>query len=404
MTLARPSPHAAGEDDTRVREVALALPLHRGMAMRMRMPVLGAVFAIMLPAACYGVCGDGVVDQGEWCDDGGNNDYDLCCTSSCTPIDGDGDGICDAVDTCAWFPTSGPARLTEIGLRISGLATPIGDERFRFTGRIRIRDDGFIDPAVVGVRFGMFSWATSSSDPKAGTAPLVAAHVPGGRGWRSRPDRGLWMFRDSRGRNGGITRVTLKRFDPDPIIESPSQVTFAFEVVGRRGRYTITPEMVKQAKDPLQQEPYGQVWMEFGLGDPLDAVAPCNQRLLPWGNAPNYSCAFSTNGNVLVCSDPPPVGPCHVGDPLDLTVCELLAVAHAEDAYRAANGTYFDGPCAELPGYTPTDPGYTFLDYGMTCSLYVTANEFRVSITNPFVYGACDYVSSQPAPYDVTCW
>jgi hypothetical protein len=162
--------------------------------------------------------------------------------------------------------------------------------------------------------------------------------------------------------------------------------------------------MVEQATNPLQQGPYGQVWMEFGLGDPRDAATPCTQRVLPYGGLPNYSCAFSANGNGLVCSDPPPVGPCHVGDPLDLTVCELQAVARAEDAYHAAHGTYFDGPCAELPGYTPTDPGYTFLDYGMTCALTVTATDFRVTMTNPFVYGACDYVSSQPTPYNIACW
>jgi len=372
--------------------------------MRTRILMLGAALAMAFPLVCHATCGDGVVDPGEWCDDGGNNDYDLCCSASCTPIDKDADGICDAIDTCEWYGPHDAARLTEIVLRITGLATPIGDERFRFTGRIRVSEDGFLDPAVAGVRLGMFSWVTSSPDPKAATKALVAAYVPGGRGWRSRPDRGLWAFRDSRGRYDGITRVTLKRFDPDPIIESPHQVTLAFEVVGRRGRYDITPEMVEQAVNPLQQEPYGQVWMEFGLGDPRDASTPCNQRVLPYGDLPNYSCAFSASGNVLVCSDPPPVGPCHVGDPLDLTVCELQAVARAEEAYYAAHGTYFDGSCAELPGYTPTDPGYTFLDYGMTCALTATATDFRVTISNPLVYGACDYVSSQPPPYNITCW
>jgi hypothetical protein len=362
--------------------------------MRMRMLVVGAVLVMALPATCLGVCGDGIVDPGEQCDAGGNNDYGMCCSSSCTGIDADGDGICDAVDTCDWRDIR-PARLTEIVLRVSGLANRPGDERFRLLGRIRIPDDRFVDPAIAGFRFGMFSWVSSYADPKVGTSPLVSATVPGGRGWRTNPDRGIWTFRDGRGAHGGITKVTLKRFDPDPIIESAFSSTFAFEIVGRRGRYAITPEMVAPFTSPFQAEPWGQVWMEVGLAD----GGPCNERLLPFGGYPDYSCTFSPNGNVLVCSDPAPMGPCHVGDPLDLTVCEVQAVARAEEAYHAQTGEYFAGACADLPGYVLTDPGYS---YGLSCAVDVFGTQFRVAIANPRVVGGCYYDSAASPP--VSCW
>jgi len=46
------------------------------------------------------VCGDGIVETGEACDDGGANGKDGSCTAACTVADVDGDGIRDAVDDC----------------------------------------------------------------------------------------------------------------------------------------------------------------------------------------------------------------------------------------------------------------------------------------------------------------
>jgi cysteine-rich repeat protein len=49
------------------------------------------------------VCGDGIVDPGERCDDGAANGTDGCCDASCMPVDTDGDGICDAQDDCPQY-------------------------------------------------------------------------------------------------------------------------------------------------------------------------------------------------------------------------------------------------------------------------------------------------------------
>ena len=45
-------------------------------------------------------CGDGVVEGTEQCDDGSANGTDGCCSASCTLVDRDGDGLCDALDSC----------------------------------------------------------------------------------------------------------------------------------------------------------------------------------------------------------------------------------------------------------------------------------------------------------------
>ena len=42
-------------------------------------------------------CGDGIRDPGEACDDGGPT---ACCSATCTRLDADGDGVCDALDVC----------------------------------------------------------------------------------------------------------------------------------------------------------------------------------------------------------------------------------------------------------------------------------------------------------------
>ncbi len=43
------------------------------------------------------VCGDGIRDPGEPCDDGGPT---ACCTAACTLVDADADGVCDPQDHC----------------------------------------------------------------------------------------------------------------------------------------------------------------------------------------------------------------------------------------------------------------------------------------------------------------
>jgi cysteine-rich repeat protein len=65
--------------------------------MRLRMSLLTLLFALALPAACFGVCGDGVVDSGEQCDDGGLADGD-CCSSACL-VEPEG-GSCDDANSC----------------------------------------------------------------------------------------------------------------------------------------------------------------------------------------------------------------------------------------------------------------------------------------------------------------
>ncbi len=68
------------------------------------------------------------------------------------------------------------------------------------------------------------------------------------------------------------------------------------------------------------------------------------------------TCTFSGAGNRVACQGPPPVGPCHIGDPTNLEVCDLMHAVRAEEAYQETHGIYFAGLCSGLPGFTPS-PG-----------------------------------------------
>jgi cysteine-rich repeat protein len=45
-------------------------------------------------------CGNGQLDEGELCDDGSANGANDCCSSTCSFVDVDRDGVCNAVDDC----------------------------------------------------------------------------------------------------------------------------------------------------------------------------------------------------------------------------------------------------------------------------------------------------------------
>ncbi|MBX3025833.1 hypothetical protein KF840_13075 [bacterium] len=63
-------------------------------------PWFGFVYPVAGTRLTPTLCGDGQLDPDELCDDGIANGVDGCCSSMCTLVDGDGDGICDAADDC----------------------------------------------------------------------------------------------------------------------------------------------------------------------------------------------------------------------------------------------------------------------------------------------------------------
>jgi hypothetical protein len=166
--------------------------------------VLGSLFVVT--GIARAVCGDGIVDSDEQCDDGAANGHDACGSPTCELVDGDYDGQCDASDAC----NNGLGiRIKDATLRIGGLATAPGDDSISFAGTLTVPVAWAIDPASSGIRLTMFA---PFGDPR-GSA-VVDLTVPGGPLWRPSRAGSSWRYRDRAGDAGGITRVVIKLLPP----------------------------------------------------------------------------------------------------------------------------------------------------------------------------------------------
>jgi hypothetical protein len=293
-------------------------------------PVLAA--GIVLPGrarAQEAICGDGVVDAGEACDEGvANGTPDSCCTATCTlraadetcratagacdvaetcngvtPTcppdgglpDGDGDGICDAIDRCpeqadpdqadddgdglgnACDPCTDvvPTTVTKAVLKISKLLTPLGDDRLKFKATVSgVPLAPALDLSATGMRI-ILSDALS--------AGLIDARLPGGAyspsikaGWKGGGTG--WSYA-----NGGqllpliqgITKAAVKGRASHP-------GTFTVSVTGKKGSYGVT-----QAGLP--------VVMTVVFTPPFAATGQCAEA--DFTNVPG--CVLATNGSLL---------------------------------------------------------------------------------------------------------
>jgi hypothetical protein len=162
----------------------------------------------------------------------------------------------------------------------------------------------------------------------------------------------------------------------------------AFSISGRRGSFPVTPAMVTVDPSPPFHGSTLQVTLALGASA---SNIQCGSVF--YNTVQLTRCTFSASGNRVTCSGPPPVGPCHVGDPVDLMICDVVNAAHAEDEYFAAQGVYFTGPCTGLPGFVPSP--------GVTCYAAGSATAFDVLSTQsaeaPFT---CEWLSNAPPTTD----
>jgi len=180
-----------------------------------------------------------------------------------------------------------------------------------------------------------------------------------------------------------VTSVALKLIMPAPEVPNDPKMTLAYTITARRGGYVVTPDMVK-LYDFGNPTTWGQLQTQMALGSAADGSATCAQRAFPSYFhvsvfVPTVPCAENRRGTTITCGSPPPIGPCRVGDPRDVLACEVLAVAAAEDAYKATHGTYFATTptgCASLPGYTPTPESH------VGCSLWASSTSFTIAAAN----------------------
>lgn len=99
-------------------------------------PWFGIGFDVHATRAELVVCGDGDVDPGETCDDGVVNGLDGCCSATCTRIDADFDGVCDAQDNCptTYNPLQDPVCVVRPPGTLALSSARLGQARIRVRG------------------------------------------------------------------------------------------------------------------------------------------------------------------------------------------------------------------------------------------------------------------------------
>lgn len=238
--------------------------------------------------------------------------------------------------------------LADADVVIKGFATALADDAFRLTATIT--PPAAFDPSVSGVTLVV-------ENQFAG--PIVDAAVPGGAGWRAAAHGG-WSYRDPTGSAGGVTRVKIR-----PVVAG----TFAIRIDGRRGDYARSTDILPLHVTLLVPD---CIEMYFSVA----------------------RCRFAASGNTLRCSPPPALRRC--GATADDQVrCDAENAAAMEEAYFALHGTYHDGECIGLPGFTPSP--------GVLC-VAAAAGDIGFSLVTASPYGtvgfACVYSSHPDHPGD----
>jgi hypothetical protein len=338
----------------------------------------GILAAILLAGllgggAARAACGDGVRDPGEQCDDGAGNGNDNCCTAGCDLIDTDYDGTCDAQDPC---PNGQGTYIKESQLKITRLNTGPGDDTIRLVGTLVVPNTPAIDPSASGMRLRMFA-----SDGSGGTA-VADVSLPGGSRWVERRAN-VWQYRDPRGSAGGITRVDV--YLTSPAFPTTHLRKIIFGVTGRHGSWAVTPAMVTSAID--NGVPTGSaLQVVVAMGEHGSATEQCGE--VWYTTLRNTNCEFTATGDRVTCAGPPPVGPCRIGDPDDLGICDLLNAVRAEDRYFLKHQTYLAGSCDDLPQFVPSP--------GVACTVSASSTSFVVSASQGSAIKSCVWVSNPP--------
>jgi hypothetical protein len=135
-------------------------------------------------------CGDGVVQGGcgEVCDDGAANGTNQCCSASCALVDGDDDGLCDAIDPC-----TGGVALTRALVMMSRQTTPPGDDMLSWRGELLLPfpfTPG-LDPATKGVRILLAQGSSVLLDVTIPGGPLVGTPPVG---WKVSGNGTRWQW------------------------------------------------------------------------------------------------------------------------------------------------------------------------------------------------------------------
>ncbi len=159
--------------------------------------------SVVRQIVAVGVCGDGVVDGGETCDESVANGTNVsCCNATCTAVaDSDGDGPCDAIDLCTNvagardFAVKPPAKL--VAGNINTNTTPSNDKVSLAGEFVQAGAPAFatLDPSVDGAHVVIRN---------AAGVTRIDARLPGGtyagkgtRGWSLAGSGKKWAYKDA---------------------------------------------------------------------------------------------------------------------------------------------------------------------------------------------------------------
>lgn len=211
--------------------------------------------------------------------DGFGDPCDNCPGLANDQADGDGDDLGDACDPCTrsdggFVVTSKLRARTTIGK----LATPPGDDKFTFIGRLEIPGTP-PDPQGSGIRIIV--------EDSMGVS-IFDATIPGGQyttatkvGWTLNPANTIATYRNTSTTItpiAGITKVVLRSL--------PINNQYVVKVFGKKGNYVVTPG--RSVKVTIITDP------------PLAESGECGQATYP-GPKPTPACVWTPSGAVLRC-------------------------------------------------------------------------------------------------------
>jgi cysteine-rich repeat protein len=280
--------------------------------------------------SCVSVCGDGIVDAGEACDDGNTHNGD-CCSSTCDieaagtvcrpmadicdqeevcdgiegfcPADEriadlDADGVCDDIDICpevadreqsdadgdglgdACDPCTGGVIAENAVLQATNFVTPEADDKLSFKADLVFPEPVALSPQINGFRL-LVEGAEAGGDVLLDLAVPAGLYDPLTRsGWIPAANGKKFQY---------ITKEILGGMEPKVILKwNPKEANEVVVVVkGKTGNFA-QPAITLPLKATLSLEPT----------DPMSTL--CAEAEYP-GPRPQPFCRMSANGVAVLC-------------------------------------------------------------------------------------------------------
>lgn len=301
------------------------------------MPLLERALALLLGTSLLSapvsaaVCGNGIIEDFEACDDGTTNGTDGCCSATCTIVDANPNGICDSLERCQDTALAFGADGHRSSLSLSGLASATGAGVMRFRG-VATTPALPLDLETEGLQVtlgGEFFYTI-----------VFGTVVPGGSGWK-RLAAGGWSYVDPSGQAGGVTRVTVR---PSGRNAEQLKIEIDARLTGLVARFTGLP----LSEDEISN--WGGIMM-IVRAHPNGVTHDPTCGQVVFKTHPFFGrCAYPGAGRRLDCESPPPFRTCRYQDVDGAVRCAVQEVAHAQELYFVEHGEYVSGACDQLPG------------------------------------------------------